>query len=61
MIDMQLDIVSILIGFLFGTTISFLAFWIDETINNNDSKWSNGFAKGWNEYKKMMKEINNEQ
>lgn len=61
MIDIHLDIISIVIGFLIGTTISFLAFWIVETINYNNSKWSVGFDKGWHEYKKMIREFSNEQ
>lgn len=61
MITVNLDVISIIIGFLIGTTISFLAFWIVETINYNDSKWSVGFVKGWNDYKKMLRENNHEQ
>lgn len=60
MIAVNLDIISIVIGVLIGTTVSFLAFWIVETINYNDSKWSNGFAKGWHEYKKMLQENSHE-
>lgn len=61
MITVNLDIISIIIGVLIGTTISFLAFWIVETINYNDSKWSVGFDKGWHACNKMIRENNHEQ
>lgn len=61
MIKVSLDIISIIVGFLIGTTVSFLIFWIVETINYNDTKWQVGFSKGWHSYRKMMEEKFHEQ